>query len=1534
MAQDDYDIDQRYLDKEEDLQKDIESITDIKYDYKSDASKDLEEILTGKSTLTDLSMGLSIVEPLNPKSKYNLNIKAYTDKKISRSSITSQTTGKRWTQLKRWYCLFCHNSSGASMVLEGSSESRSFQAPNRTPTQYGLVISANKLPNNGSGYDALIHMEDITTYTAANFTSGVAPNPALWDTGDHLHLVYGRHEFSGATSAGGHYIVKVKLTYASGHIEEFEDVSPVKFSSTLLDLDMSTLRSNASEIETYDCSSGIATEQFYSHETSLLMSSSGHSSGANIISNDYFIYTGFQDSSSFNSGTAHQGSFIKKYSAGVDFYWQNSNTSHQDPLAHEYGINGIIGTPLSSYASKQIISRIDILAIFNNTTYGHDSINGVTYADMVASNNWNTLSSGTLTNIWSGYGVNTYSTSLQTYSQAAATYNWAKVGILGNTTPQLFTFTTLYSENITACTITSTNYTVCNSIGNPSHYEDTEKDCSSSTIPTADLPGGINFANVSYTHDQACCTVCTLIVTSTNYDSDYNANNGAIAWNTLSAGSPSGDTWSTGSMYTAVVTKANGSAVVTGTNAPAGGATVSIATTVNDTSGTANRFTVSSNAQIVPGMKIQSGHTFYDAVSGGSAVTAYVGPVYAGNLNNNATEFYLEDELGNAVYSQSDATPTLVFITGFQGQWGALVPNDASNPYYTLRITDELGCYVETNHVINELAAPTGCTNSTAVNYSSSAVIDDGSCILCDAVDGLLHDPNGSTSTDLFDSFVANATSATWSSGYGGSTVHNSDGTLSVSASIIAAVAGYLDYHSTEKIEFLLYKTVNQGEATTAAGATQIGGTINAGTLDNIGTTASNSFTGLAYGFYTIRVRYVDTDDTKTLENCWSEFYGVVEAEVCDDAANASYMTQPSLLALRDAQNSLLCQSTYACCSIQSFNKDSVTCGSCSPIIAAEITCDPQRTVVVEWEFSTNASTWTSLGTYVLGVVSNTTITTYDTPTGQSSPCASSFFSTNGTGWYKIILTATHQSTGQICTVEDQQLFTLPRSGCQDPLAHNYDPTAPPCPAPCIYPSWDCNNGTCIDPGDGSGTYNCDDPTDPACCNLITCPPPPIHGCTDPCAVNYDSSAAVDDGSCEYRSCLDPSATNYLYSCDCGKTVASATINDQACCILPCSTQNTVVTNTTSSTSTCTVFNNDGAVSVTVTINTVATNWTWEIWDSSNSTLIYADTTGGTSSTGVYTGSGTSDTYSLLGLGTYNVKVTDSLGCSKIEYFTIGSTSPKVGCTDPAADNYDATAVCDCCCIVCGCMDPNALNYNPNANTPCQCDYDIGDEQPNPCIPQDLEDRKLKISGCLVEKGSDWLSQYKIGTNVDCSTMDKWKLIFINYLLDQHNLECLFNCADVQTANINSLKNCEELWAIGGPSTGLNHDPNHAAASVQNTGEGTTVTGYDDFPNGWFGRDTGLNPSNNFTFVGDYVKWDLPIASPFAAQLNGTIWQLTTIPGNPQGAHFGCFPNGKIGHYTQCLDYTKISVTTTTNYYDKFINFANKFCKDCDISLI
>ncbi|MEE2954288.1 MAG: hypothetical protein VX347_03860, partial [Bacteroidota bacterium] len=77
-----------------------------------------------------------------------------------------------------------------------------------------------------------------------------------------------------------------------------------------------------------------------------------------------------------------------------------------------------------------------------------------------------------------------------------------------------------------------------------------------------------------------------------------------------------------------------------------------------------------------------------------------------------------------------------------------------------------------------------------------------------------------------------------------------------------------------------------------------------------------------------------------------------------------------------------------------------------------------------------------------------------------------------------------------------------------------------------IFGGVDCTDGT-------TTTYG-------SSCPYPVCPLPPNSGCTDPFALNYDSTATYDDGSCLYSGCLDPGAINYCATCN---------VNDSSSCI-------------------------------------------------------------------------------------------------------------------------------------------------------------------------------------------------------------------------------------------------------------------------------------------------------------------------------------------------------------------------------------------------
>jgi|GEM_PF-6407483 len=136
--------------------------------------------------------------------------------------------------------------------------------------------------------------------------------------------------------------------------------------------------------------------------------------------------------------------------------------------------------------------------------------------------------------------------------------------------------------------------------------------------------------------------------------------------------------------------------------------------------------------------------------------------------------------------------------------------------------------------------------------------------------------------------------------------------------------------------------------------------------------------------------------------------------------------------------------------------------------------------------------------------------------------------------------------------------------GCTDPTATNYDPTATcddgscdyDCPDPGDCDDGDCSNGQevwdatnceCIavnipDPNDCVDDGDCTNGTevyDPVTCDCIIISA--VLGCTDPSALNYNSAATCDDGSCDYD-CPDPG------NCDDGDCTNGEEIWDNNLC--------------------------------------------------------------------------------------------------------------------------------------------------------------------------------------------------------------------------------------------------------------------------------------------------------------------------------------------------------------------------------------------------
>ena len=231
-------------------------------------------------------------------------------------------------------------------------------------------------------------------------------------------------------------------------------------------------------------------------------------------------------------------------------------------------------------------------------------------------------------------------------------------------------------------------------------------------------------------------------------------------------------------------------------------------------------------------------------------------------------------------------------------------------------------------------------------------------------------------------------------------------------------------------------------------------------------------------------------------------------------------------------------------------------------------------------------------------------------------------------------------------------------------------------------------------------------------------------GCTDSAACNYDESATLDDGTCNYdcNGCTDPEACNYD---------ADATEDDGSCLSLDdcgvCGGDNSTCGGCTDPEAcnydadallddgSC-IFGGSGATlfmydtygdgwnANTLTVAGVdycfpdafgdcSTTDVWDIYSNEVSFDICLDTTGCVEI--VYNGNGLYQTENSWAIVDASGATLASGGAESGFFGDCGQ-----GCTDPAACNYDMDATiddgsCDFDCI--GCTDPEACNYNPDA---------------------------------------------------------------------------------------------------------------------------------------------------------------------------------------------------------------------------------------------
>jgi len=160
--------------------------------------------------------------------------------------------------------------------------------------------------------------------------------------------------------------------------------------------------------------------------------------------------------------------------------------------------------------------------------------------------------------------------------------------------------------------------------------------------------------------------------------------------------------------------------------------------------------------------------------------------------------------------------------------------------------------------------------------------------------------------------------------------------------------------------------------------------------------------------------------------------------------------------------------------------------------------------------------------TYTISLVGNNGICTFDTPNVVVGVTVTSILGCTST-------TACNYDPAVNANVDDGSCEYTSCAGCMDPTASTT-----------LFGGYNMQTNSlssCLFPGTlnpGSCTIACGDGNDATSWGNYCCTYDPIPGCTHPDACNYDSTATVDDGSCEYTSCagcLDSTAGNHCSSC-------------------------------------------------------------------------------------------------------------------------------------------------------------------------------------------------------------------------------------------------------------------------------------------------------------------------------------------------------------------------------------------------------------------
>ena len=863
---------------------------------------------------------------------------------------------------------------------------------------------------------------------------------------------------------------------------------------------------------------------------------------------------------------------------------------------------------------------------------------------------------------------------------------------------------------------------------------------------------------------------------------------------------------------------------------------------------------------------------------------------------------------GSATYV---ATTALGYVPAATGTLNTTGLQAGTYTVYVYDSSQKTPCLCKSIVTLTNPPAISGCTDPTSLTYNAAATINTASaCQYCDAITGTLENNAGTVIPHMSvtgSPYISNpVTSSVATNGSINITGVNAIAPFTTYVNNVTD-AGTLLPNADYKISLHRWNTQTSTANSAWAGPTLTNFNSNTsliGTVNNQGLGFNNVLLntaslggGITYGYYTIKFYIDDPDGTVEIEQCYYLLDVVVKVPVCYDNGIATtidgvVITDPNLYVI---DNTICLSINNYCCQSATFAE--TTSNGCNiGIYTGTVSCNPLPSTISYGVEMLNPST----GLWNIVLPLSVPQVFASSPFSAVGTFMQNVVSANGYGTFRMVFVSSYgpaaTPTSNPCTIYSNNVVISPAiTGCPDPTALNYNAAAS-CPGPCTYCVYGCMdplalnydpNATC---DDGSCTY-------------------PIPGCMDPTASNYNPLATVDDGSCIYASCgcTDPTALNYGKNC-LGNYVGLPPSCDDGCCQYCDPTSLSSGITIVPATSTGVLCNSNCDASFTITVNSTACTSVWHLIN----LQFYSNVTNSwqtVGNSGVYA-YGVPVTFSNLCAENYILSIEDCYGCPVDIPISIGTNNPACGCTDPNATNYNPLAtIDDGSCMFCGCMDPNASNYNPGATSPCIpeiCEYVAPS---SPCVPGTIEETFLLFEECIAVNGTSYYNKLITGLADECSTMNTWKLILMDYLLKRVGLECIYNCLDSGTPTPDTAYNtCEDLWITGGPSTGLND------LSVNTLGIGTTITDFSA-------------TSTSTLYPGDVIKHGT----------SGNIWLFYGPPGqtsmqllDPESAS-----GGISGFWMYCNNNMRYTFKGyNINYLDSFINFVNKFCSDCKNNVI